>query len=235
LLLVIAWVGCGDDVTPAEVGAGGSAQGGDMSSPMAATTSTGGGNTGTCDGPADDYCDPDNGEECDCSDCTDTGYCVDGACDAEDGECHYLADLCVCPDCDIDSYCSDPSDGNCTNDGTCENYDEGCACEDCYADPKCTDNSAACDGGAPDDVCGATEDCICPDCAGTVRCVPCQDDSECGLIESCLCADCLTNEFCLDTAANCVVDGTCAPLYEGCGCADCSAESQCGGGGAGGN
>ena len=236
LLFVVVWVGCGDDPVPNETttsGAGGSGAG--MTSPMAATTAASTGTMmGTCDGAPDGDCDPDAGEECDCADCADTGYCVEGACDVEDDYCHIYADSCVCPDCDLDSFCGDPSDGNCTNDGTCDPYEEGCNCVDCAADPKCVDNVAACDGGATDDTCGATESCICPDCIGTTRCVPCDNNDECNLTDSCLCSDCAADDFCNDQT-NCNNDDICAPLYENCDCADCAGETECSGtGGQGG-
>ena len=173
----LMWLGCGDDETVGAAGAAGMANAGAGGMPSTASTggmpptTTTGGTMSTCSGPPDAECDPDVGEDCTCEDCAMIGYCVPGNCDAENGECHLIHDSCVCPDCDINVFCSDPADGNCTDDSVCEPYIESCSCADCYNDPKCTDNVAACEGGAVDDICGTTEDCLCPDCMGTVRCV----------------------------------------------------------------
>jgi uncharacterized membrane protein YgcG len=234
-LVALAWVGCSDDAPVDPTGTGGQAT---TSTSVSASVSTAiSTTTGTLDpcsgGAPDGVCEP-SFEDCSCSDCVPTGMCTPGACVANDGGCSLL-DSCTCPECDLDYYCGDPADYNCTDDGVCDHYYEGCGCADCWAETNCTDNVAACSDGAADGLCDlAKESCDCVDCLGTVDCVPCIDDGACNYVESCLCPDCATDSYCTDPG-NCANEGICAPLYEGCHCIDCATEDQCTGGGTGGS
>jgi hypothetical protein len=242
--VLFAWAGCSDDEDAAAPAGAGAATGSAVSTASSTSpSSSSAGGSNPCAGAPDGVCDVRSGEGCACVDCVDTGLCDQGACIEDDGGyCDPDLDSCWCSDCDHDYNCGDPADYNCLDDGLCEpdngnNLGEGCNCSDCWTDPNCSDNVAACEGGAPDDVCNApAEDCACPDCLGAVGCDPCTPDDTCSYEESCHCVDCLAEPFCTDPQ-NCYDDSICAPMYEGCHCVDCATAPSCttGAGGSGGN
>ena len=241
LVSFATWGGCSNDEETTTTAA---SSGGSSSSTAVASTvvSASTGMTQPCSGAPNGACQIMQGEDCTCSDCTDTGMCTPGACVLDDGGfCDPDLDSCICADCEDDYNCGDPADLNCVNDGTCDPQPggvlgEGCNCEDCWALPECADNVMLCEGQAADNVCNLpTEDCGCVDCLGALGCDPCNMDNVCDYEDSCHCADCLNDPFCTNPQ-NCFDDMICAPLYEGCHCIDCATAPACSGtGGAGGN
>jgi hypothetical protein len=181
----------------------------------------------TCAGPMPDgICQPNLGEDCNCVDCAVTAWCIPGQCGGTMGCDHWL-DSCTCPDCAEDSFCGDPTLGNCTDAGTCDPFTEGCHCPNCWSYMECQASVAACAGGKPDGICDrATENCNCVDCQGTPLCVPCQNTGTCIVNEPCYCADCNFTPPC-QSPTNCVDDGICDAFTEGCHCPDCAGLPEC--------
>ncbi len=91
-----------------------------------------------CIGDKDPFCNNDDGctvylEDCGCSDCSGTSFCIADQCITDD--ICTLDDACTCPDCATDVWCSDPE--ICHDDGECYAFWEGCHCADCVDEANC--------------------------------------------------------------------------------------------------
>lgn len=64
------------------------------------------------------------------------------------------------------------------------------------------------------------------DTSVTCQCMGCDTDGVCGASDDCVCPDCAADPFC-SSPSSCDNDGVCDPHLEGCGCADCASHPEC--------